>query len=105
MNVFLDAALRFLTSRWSPVAFIITALGVIYSNFLGVMEKIAELMFAVDGIVRPAVESSGVSVSALGFLNYVMPLDLCVAYLNLYVPFLVTCATIRFIKAWIPTVS
>lgn len=104
MNFF-SWMVEFLTSRWSPLAFIITACGVIYANILGCMDKIADLVLAIDGLVRPVVSELGVNCNVLSFVNYVIPLDLVVAYLNLYLPFLAACATIRFIKSWIPTIS
>lgn len=105
MSTFFTAIITFLSSRWSPVAFIITAMGIIYSNFLGIVDKIDELIVMVDGVVRPGIEAAGVSVSTFAFFNYVFPLDLVIAYLNLYLPFFIICCGIRFVKGWIPLVA
>jgi len=107
MITLLAALYEFLTSKWSPISVVITAGLVMYTNILGILEKIQSLITYLDTQVFPNISAgtSAVSVSPFTFLNYVLPLDLAIAMFTLWLPFMITCSSYRLIKSHVPTIS
>ncbi len=63
----------------------------------------AQMFGYLDSIVVPA--GSSLDFSPLELVNYVLPFDTFLTLLSAYVALVVVCATIRVVKAFIPTVS
>lgn len=95
----------FLSSRWGIFSAVLSALYVLYNNVLGVITAAHNLLDTFDGIVRPTLSGAGVSVDAMGLIDYVLPLSEAIAMFQLWIPFFLTCMGIRVIKSWIPTVA
>lgn len=101
----LSTLMQWMSSKWTPHALILGALGVLYQNALGIWEHIDWLISEVDALATPAMSGAGLSVNALGLVNYVLPLDLALAQFTLWVPLFLTASSIRLIKSFVPTMA
>lgn len=95
-----------LVSPTGRLAILGASLMVIYTNFLDIMGRINYLITQLDSLSVPSTATgTALSLNVFGLINYVIPLDLVVAMLVLYLPYLLLCSGLRFIKGFIPTMN
>lgn len=103
MNTYLTAIYNFIATT-SPAFRVAIGLG---SFFVAVNAYInslwSDLFGRLDGIVAGSFGNA--DFSPLGFVNYVFPLDSICTFLVSYAVLRVSCAGIRMIKSFIPTIS
>jgi len=106
MNTLLTWLVEFFSSKWTPVAAFMAALMIVYTNVLGIMDVAKDLVSQMSGASNPGVGSvTSLAVSGYSLVNYVIPLDLCLALFLLWMPFFLTAASIRLVKSFVPTVA
>lgn len=105
MITLLNTLLLFLSSRWAPVALVLSAVTVVYRNVMGIIDAVHGIIAQADALTAPVLSAAGLSVTPFGVMNYLLPLDLGLALFGLWLPFFLACATLRFLKSWIPTIS
>jgi len=106
----LGLILQFLLDRWASIGIFLASMAVLYSSAVGVLQTVTNLIgqanaVAGNGAVGELSSAASFAVSSLSLVNYIIPLDLLVAMLGLYFPFFLLCATIRFVKSFVPTIS
>lgn len=105
MIAFLEIIYRFLTSKWSPISVMVSAIMVMYYNAMGIKDKIIEMIDLIDAMAFPSLSGSTVNVEPLAFMNYVLPIDLAIAMFTVWLPFFLLCTGYRLIKSHVPTIS
>lgn len=111
----LSILLNWLSGRWGYIAVIGSSMIVLYKNILGIIDAAKSAIALLDGLTASGTgilgthtTSSGLVVAGIPIfstINHLIPLDLAIAMFYLWLPLLILCATIRSIKAWIPTIS
>lgn len=88
----------------SPTLSLVFSLGTLgLAVFTFVNQMWATLFAKIDGLVAPAMGNA--DFSGLGMINYIFPLDTVCTYISAFMLLRVTCAVIRIIKSFIPTVA
>jgi len=106
MTTLLTWMVEFLSSKWTPIAAFMTALLIVYNNVLGIMDVAKALTESIMAQSNPGVGSvTALAVSGYSLVNYVVPLDLCLALFLLWMPFFLMAASIRLVKSFVPTVA
>jgi len=89
----------------SPGFRAILALGAVIVAVVDYVNSLwAELFAKIDALVMPVL-GEGANFSALGFVNYVFPLDTVLTMVLAYGALRLVCAGIRIIKSFIPSIA
>lgn len=106
MITLLNAIITFWTGKWGPVSAFMAAIMIIYYNVMDIIGHVKWIIASLDGITNPG--TTGIAQFSMGpisFINYIIPLDLAVAMLLLWLPLLLICSIIRLTKSFIPTIA
>ena len=105
ISTLISVIITWLSGRWSVVSAVCMMVSVLYSIATGTVAMAQELIAQLDAIVQPTMSVSSIGLSPFALANYFFPIDTGIVLFGAYIPFLVTCVTIRIIKSWIPTIG
>jgi len=104
MKTLLSAIFTFLSNMNPVVASLFAAVTTAYSAFSWLNSQMSLLISQMDTLAQ-ANFSGTLNVSPFGLCNTFIPLQEAMTLFAAWVSVLVICATIRIVKAWVPTVS
>lgn len=106
MIILLTVLINFFNSRWAPIALLCSAIGIIYTNVMGIFEKISAIIPIFDNsMATPMLSVVGVNVAPFSVMNYIVPLDVGLSLIAIYIPYYMLAVSLRVIKSFIPTVA
>jgi hypothetical protein len=94
-----------LKSRSAFIVGIYTLASTALAHIGGTVTKIASMVTDFDALTRPTFSSSGIALSPLSLMNYILPLDTAITLFGAWLLLWLACSTIRIVKSWIPTVA
>lgn len=102
----LTLILNFFRARAAAMMITMAAIFTMYSNVTGIIQTAKSLLTTAHGVHHASMSSvSTFALGVLGLVNYVVPIDLALAMVVIWLPIFLVCATVRLVKSFVPTVS
>jgi uncharacterized membrane protein len=94
-----------LFSSMTPAVRTVLAVGTVAITINDFFNVLWAQLFAKIDALSSGVTGTNADFSACGFLNYVFPLDTVCTLMSAYAVLTLSCATIRIIKSFIPSIA